>query len=66
MDVDVDPEREGTGGVASPAPVTEYWVGQVGFSTDLGAGSVCVFCEDSERGRGALVEPAPPAAPAEF
>eukprot|EP00961_Rhodomonas_salina_P228175 3084114-Rhodomonas_salina.1 len=66
MDVDVDPEREGTGGVASPAPVTEsqYWVGLVGFSAGLSAGGVCVFCE--ERGRGALVEPAAPAAPAEF
>eukprot|EP00961_Rhodomonas_salina_P085814 1152467-Rhodomonas_salina.1 len=66
MDVNVDPEREGTGGVASPAPVTEYWVGQVGFSAGLSAGGVCVFCE--ERGRGELVEPAPPSpsAPAEF
>eukprot|EP00961_Rhodomonas_salina_P034113 458956-Rhodomonas_salina.2 len=64
MDVDVDPEREGTGGVASPAPVTEYWVGLVGFSAGLSADCMCVFCK--ERGRGVLVEPAPPADPAEF
>eukprot|EP00961_Rhodomonas_salina_P026109 352715-Rhodomonas_salina.1 len=66
MDVDVDPEREGTGGAAlqRPAPVTEYWVGLVGFSAGLSAVGVCVFCK--ERGRGALVEPAPPAAPTEF